>query len=82
MFSGLFKDGRSNRSIRLGAITVAALVVSAGQAAAADRGVRRLLQMSSLGADEAGPSHYQRSKGRAERHVRAAPAGLDRLTVS
>ena len=46
-------------------------------AAAADRGVRRLLQMSSLGADEAGPSHYQRSKGRAERHVRAAPAGLE-----
>lgn len=46
-------------------------------AAAADRGVRRLLQMSSLGADEQGPSHYQRSKGRAERHVRAAPAGLE-----
>ena len=46
-------------------------------AAAADRGVARLLQMSALGADEKGPSHYQRSKGRAERFVREAPAALD-----
>jgi uncharacterized protein YbjT (DUF2867 family) len=46
-------------------------------AAAADRGVTRLLQMSALGADEKGPSHYQRSKGRAERFVREAPAALD-----
>ncbi|MCU0761329.1 MAG: complex I NDUFA9 subunit family protein [Steroidobacteraceae bacterium] len=46
-------------------------------AAAADRGVGKLLQMSALGADENGPSHYQRSKGRAERHVREAPADLD-----
>ncbi len=46
-------------------------------AAAADRGVPRLLQMSALGADEKGPSHYLRSKGRAERHLRAAPAALD-----
>ncbi len=46
-------------------------------AAAADRGVPRLLQMSALGADEKGPSHYQRSKGRAERHVREAPGSLD-----
>jgi len=45
--------------------------------ACADRGVARLLQMSALGADEQGPSHYQRSKGRAERHVREAPAALD-----
>jgi uncharacterized protein YbjT (DUF2867 family) len=46
-------------------------------AAAAARGVRKLLQMSSLGADAAGgPSHYLRSKGVAEQHVRAAPAAL------
>jgi NADH dehydrogenase len=45
--------------------------------AAATHGVRKLVQMSSLGADERGPSHYQRSKGAAERHVRAAPAQLD-----
>jgi uncharacterized protein YbjT (DUF2867 family) len=45
--------------------------------AAVARGVPRLLQMSALGADEQGPSHYQRSKGAAERHVRAAGAALD-----
>jgi NADH dehydrogenase len=45
--------------------------------AAATQGVRRLLQMSALGADEAGPSHYLRSKGAAERFVRAAPPSLD-----
>jgi len=45
-------------------------------AAAADRGVAKLVQISALGADEKGASHYQRSKGRAERHVREAPAGL------
>jgi NADH dehydrogenase len=46
-------------------------------AAAAARGVGKLLQMSSLGADATqGPSHYLRSKGVAEQHVRAAPATL------
>jgi len=46
-------------------------------AAAAARGVGKLLQMSSLGADATqGPSHYLRSKGVAEQHVRAAPAAL------
>jgi uncharacterized protein YbjT (DUF2867 family) len=46
-------------------------------AAAAARGVGKLLQMSSLGADATqGPSHYLRSKGVAEQHVRAAPAPL------
>jgi NADH dehydrogenase len=33
--------------------------------------------MSALGADEHGPSHYLRSEGLAERHVRAAPLTLD-----
>jgi NADH dehydrogenase len=46
-------------------------------AAAAARGVGKLLQMSSLGADATqGPSHYLRSKGVAEQYVRAAPAAL------
>lgn len=46
-------------------------------AACLDRGVGRLLQMSALGADENGPSHYQRSKGRAETLLHEAPAALD-----
>ncbi|MCK6428546.1 MAG: complex I NDUFA9 subunit family protein [Burkholderiaceae bacterium] len=36
-------------------------------------GVRRYLHMSALGADPDGPSMYQRSKGEAERLVRACP---------
>lgn len=39
--------------------------------------VRRLLQMSALGADTGGPSRYLRSKGEAEAHIRAAAAQLD-----
>jgi len=39
--------------------------------------VTRYLHMSALGADEKGPSHYLRSKGVAERHVRVAPSSLD-----
>ncbi len=39
--------------------------------------VRRLLQMSSLGADPRGPSRYLRSKGEAEALVRAAHAQVD-----
>ncbi len=40
--------------------------------------VRRLLQMSAAGADpEHAPSRYLRSKGEAERHIRAAAAHLD-----
>ncbi len=39
--------------------------------------VRRLLQMSALGADTGGPSRYLRTKGEAEAHIRAAAAHLD-----
>jgi NADH dehydrogenase len=46
-------------------------------AACIETGVSRYLHMSALGANESGPSHYLRSKGVAERHVRAAPASLD-----
>ena len=42
-----------------------------------DAGVGRYLHMSALGADESGPSHYLRSKGTAEKHVRNSPAALD-----
>lgn len=45
--------------------------------AASAANVARYLHMSALGADEHGPSHYLRSKGLAERHVRAAPLTLD-----
>ncbi len=41
-------------------------------AACAAAGVSRLLQMSALNADTAGPSRYQRSKGEAEAAVRAS----------
>jgi uncharacterized protein YbjT (DUF2867 family) len=40
-------------------------------------GIGKLVQMSALGADETGPSHYLRSKGRAETLIRAAPEQLD-----
>jgi uncharacterized protein YbjT (DUF2867 family) len=48
---------------------LAAKVMAAARAA----GVRRVLHMSSLGADERAPSRYLRSKGAAEKELRAAP---------
>ena len=42
-------------------------------AAARTAGVRRVLHMSALGADERAPSRYLRSKGAAEKEVRALP---------
>jgi NADH dehydrogenase len=53
---------------------LAAKVVAAARGAK----VRRLLQMSSVGADrDRGPSRYLRSKGEAEELIRAAAANLD-----
>jgi NADH dehydrogenase len=69
----LNEPGRSGRGFTTAHADLTREVV----AAAAARGVQKLLQMSSLGADAAGgPSHYLRSKGVAEQHVRAAPAPL------
>lgn len=53
---------------------LAAKVIAAARIAK----IRRLLQMSALGADrERGPSRYLRTKGAAEEHIRAAAAHLD-----
>jgi uncharacterized protein YbjT (DUF2867 family) len=55
-------------------VDLAAKVVAAARGAK----IRRLLQMSALGADrERGPSRYLRSKGEAETLIRAAGANLD-----
>jgi len=42
-------------------------------AAAEDNGLDKFVQMSALGADPAGNTHYIRAKGRAEEAVRASP---------
>jgi uncharacterized protein YbjT (DUF2867 family) len=53
--------------------TVHAQLAAKVMAAARGAGVRRVLHMSSLGADEHGPSRYLRSKGAAETQLRAVP---------
>ncbi len=45
-------------------------------------GVRRLVHVSALGADPAGPSHYQRSKGRGEDVLRQAQLDLTLIRPS
>jgi NADH dehydrogenase len=70
----LNESGRSGRGFAEAHADLTRKVIDAALA----RGVARLLHMSSLGADaDAGPSHYLRSKGVAERHLRAAPETLD-----
>ena len=46
-------------------------------AAAADRGVRKQVPISALGADAQDPRHDQRSRDRADGHACATPARLD-----
>jgi uncharacterized protein YbjT (DUF2867 family) len=45
--------------------------------AARSQRLARVLQMSALGADPSGPSHYLRSKGEAERAIRALAPEID-----
>ncbi|HUA24383.1 MAG TPA: complex I NDUFA9 subunit family protein [Steroidobacteraceae bacterium] len=68
----LNESGRA--TFRAAHVDLAAKVVATARGAK----IRRLLQMSALGADrERGPSHYLRSKGEAEALIRAAGAQLD-----
>lgn len=68
---GVLHDGRGNASFQQAHVELARKVV----AACRSHGVQRLLHMSALNADPAGPSAYLRSKGEAENIVRAS--GLD-----
>jgi uncharacterized protein YbjT (DUF2867 family) len=63
---GVLHDGRGNASFQAAHVEFARKVV----AVCRERGISRLLHMSALGADRAGPSHYQRTKGEAEAIVR------------
>ncbi len=67
---GVLNETRQDSFMRVH-VELTRRVVAACQAAS----VRRLLQMSALNADPAGPSRYQRSKGEAEAMV--AGSGLD-----
>jgi NADH dehydrogenase len=63
---GVLHDGGGHRSFRAAHVELARKVVTACREA----GVPRLLHMSALAADRAGPSAYLRSKGEAEAIVR------------
>lgn len=65
---GVLHDGRGERGFQAAHVDLARKVV----AACRDRGVRRLLHMSSLGAGPDAPSDYLRTKGEAEAIVRDA----------
>jgi NADH dehydrogenase len=65
---GVLHDGRSERGFRAAHVDLARKAV----AACRERGVRRLLHMSSLGAGPDAPSAYLRTKGEAEAIVRDA----------
>ena len=71
---GVLHDERGQRSFAAAHVELARQVT----AACRECGVRRLLHMSALNADPAGPSAYLRSKGEAERIVR--DSGLDWTT--
>jgi len=68
----LNEPGRRGAGFRAAHADLATKVVEAARAAR----VKRLLHMSSLGADRAAPSHYLRSKAEAEATVREAPAAI------
>lgn len=68
---GVLHDGRGERSFQSAHVELARKVA----AACRETGVSRLLHMSALAADRAGPSAYLRSKGAAEAIVRES--GLD-----
>jgi NADH dehydrogenase len=63
---GVLHEGRGPASFQAAHVELTRKVVAACKAG----GVSRLLHMSALGADPAGPSRYQRSKGEAEAVVR------------
>jgi NADH dehydrogenase len=69
----LNESGRSGAGFRRAHTELTEKLIAAAQ----QQRVERLLQMSSLGAAVDGPSHYLRSKGAAERAIRAAPNNLD-----
>ena len=72
---GVLHDARGERGFAAAHVDLARKVV----AACREAGIRRLLHMSALNADPAGPSAYLRSKGEAEAIVRAS--GLDATIV-
>jgi NADH dehydrogenase len=68
---GVLHDGRSERGFQAAHVDLARKAV----AACRERGVRRLLHMSSLGAGPDAPSAYLRTKGEAEAIVRDSGLG-------
>jgi uncharacterized protein YbjT (DUF2867 family) len=69
----LNERGRSGAGFRHAHTQLAARVIEAARA----QRVPRLLHMSALGADPAGPSHYLRTKSEAESAVRGARGSLE-----
>jgi len=68
---GVLHEGRGHASFQAAHVELTRKVV----AACKEGSVPRLLHMSALGADPAGPSRYQRTKGEAERIVRESGLG-------
>ena len=73
---GILHEGGGGRGFRANHVELPRTIAEACRRA----GVQQLLHMSALGADPAGPSAYQRSKGEGEAAVRAA-AGTIPLTI-
>ena len=69
----LNERGFAGRGFRRAHTQLTATAIDAARAA----GVRRFLQVSSLGAAEDAPSHYLRSKGAAERRVRERAGSME-----